>query len=174
MDADDFDVPPAPHEATRAQSRRARAEKAAKSRDRLAVPADVGGDLRDNRRSPLERAAVLLTALGEIGSVEEVRVCGTPAAVRADVGIRPELTDSQHERLLDALSAADQFGHSITRLTGERGWASFESTPLHGRQPHGGAVPRTEKRSRPVPESETASFFTAPTRSTDARYHPPV
>lgn len=162
------DMPQAPHEAARSQARRARVEKAAVRSDRLAVAAARGEDLRGSPRSPLARAAVLLGALGMVGGTE-VRVSGTPAGVEAEVRIRADLTEGEHERLLEVLAMADRFGHSVTRQGGETVWASYGGD----RQPRSGAFPPGAS-FRPGPAADTAAFYTAPARSHDAEYHPPV
>ncbi|MEU4174829.1 hypothetical protein [Streptomyces sp. NPDC026589] len=143
------------------------------STDRLAVTAARGEELRGSPRSPLERAAVLLSALGTIGNTE-VRVSGTPAAVHAEVRLRTELTKGEHEKLLEVLGVADQFGHSITQRGGERVWASYESDSHGDLEPHEGGTPPPGASFRLSPASETAAFYTAPSRSNDAEYHPPV
>lgn len=161
-----------PHEAARSQAHRARVEKAAVGSDRLAVAAGGGEEVRDC--SPLERAAVLLRALGTGGGATEVHVSGTPDAVHAEVRLRSELTEGEHERLLEVLLLADQFGHSITQRDGERVWASYESTTHVGSQPRRGGAPPPGTSFRPGPIAETAAFYAAPARSCDAEYHPPV
>lgn len=166
------DVHHDPHEAARSQAHRARVEKAAVSSDRLAVAAAGGEDVRDC--TPLERAAVLLRALGTVGGDTEVCVSGTPAAVHAEVRLRTELTEAAHEKLLEVLLLADQFGHSITQRGGERVWASYGSTTHEDRQPHRGGAPPPGASFRPGPIAETSAFYTTPARSCDAEYHPPV
>ncbi|WP_143665599.1 hypothetical protein [Streptomyces sp. st115] len=166
------DMPQAPHEAARSQARRARVEKAAVRSDRLAVAAARGEDLRGFSRSPLARAAVLLGALGMVGGTE-VRVSGTPVGVEAEVRIRTDLTEGEHERLLEVLAMADRFGHSVTRQGGETVWASYGPAADGDRQPRSGASPPGAS-FRPGPAAGTAAFYTAPARSHDAEYHPPV
>ncbi|NEB88937.1 hypothetical protein G3I43_32950 [Streptomyces anulatus] len=143
------------------------------SADRLAVTAARGEDLRGSPCGPLERAAVLLGALRTIGGTE-VRVSGTPVVLYAEVLLRAELTKDEHAKLLEVLALADQFGHSIARLGGERVWASYGSVAHGDHQPHGGGTPPPGASFRSSTASETAVFYTAPSRSHDAEYDPPV
>ncbi|MEV3898109.1 hypothetical protein [Streptomyces anulatus] len=143
------------------------------STDRLAVAAARVEGLRGAPNSSLERAAVLLGALPTIGGTE-VRVSGTPAVLYAEVLLRTELTKDEHKKLLEVLALADQFGHSISRRGGERVWASYGSVARGGHQPHGGGTPPPGASFRSSTASENAAFYTAPSRSHDAEYDPPV
>ncbi|MFB7481949.1 hypothetical protein ACFUEM_25385 [Streptomyces anulatus] len=144
------------------------------STDRLAVAAARSEEVRGFPCSSLERAAVLLGALRTIGGTE-VRVSGTPAVLYAEVRLRTELTKGEHERLLEVLALADQFGHSKARHGGERVWASYRSDTHGDHQPHRGGTPPPGASFRLSPASETAAFYTAaPSRSHDAEYDPPV
>lgn len=106
-----------PHEAARSQARHARVEKAAVSTGRLAVAAARGEEVRGSPCSSLERAAVLLGALRTIGGTE-VPVSGTPAALYAEVRLRTELTEGEHESLLEVLTLADQRRTRMRRRSG--------------------------------------------------------
>lgn len=163
-----------PHEAARTQAHLARARKAAVSADRLAVGAAEGEEgPHDSSRSLPERAAVLLSVLATITGAD-VRISGTPTALHAEIHLGAGLSETEHENLLEALSLADQFGHSITRRGGEKVWASYGAIPRSGRQPHWAGPPPSPATLRPAPATESAAFYTARERSRGGEFHPPV
>lgn len=163
-----------PHEAARTQAHLARAKKAAVSADRLAVGAAEGEEgSHDSSRSLPQRAAVLLSVLATITSAD-VRISGTPTALHAEIRLGAGLSETEHKNLLEALSLADQFGHSITRQDGEKVWASYRSIPRSGRQAHGAGPPPPPASLRPAQDTEPAAFYTARERSRGGEFHPPV
>ncbi|MFJ4966888.1 hypothetical protein ACIP6P_31305 [Streptomyces sp. NPDC088729] len=163
-----------PHEAARTQAHLARARKAAVSADRLAVGAAEGEEgPSDSSRSLPQRAAVLLSVLATITGAD-VRISGTPTALLAEIHLGAGLSETEHKNLLEALSLADQFGHSITRRDGEKVWASYGSIPRSGRQPHGAGPPPSTASLRPAQDTESAAFYTARARSRGGEFHPPV
>lgn len=163
-----------PHEAARTQAQLARAKKVAVSADRLAVGAAEGEEgPHDSSRSLPQRAAVLLSVLATITGAD-VRISGTPAALHAEIHLGAALSETEHKNLLEALSLADQFGHSITRQDGEKVWASYRSIPRSGRQPHEAGPPPSPATLRPAQDTESAAFYTACERSRGGEFHPPV
>lgn len=163
-----------PFETARSLAHLARAKKATVSADRLTVA--VTGDeedLKGRSRSPLERADALLSVLQTIAGTH-VLISATPTALHADIKLSTELSETEHKSLLDALSQADQFGHSITGRDGEKVWASYEPIPRSGPLPHGSGSATSGASVRPVPATEPATFYTTREGSRDGEYHPPV
>ncbi|MFI1185879.1 hypothetical protein [Streptomyces californicus] len=162
------------HEAARTQAHLARAKKAAVLADRLAVGAAEGEERpHDSSRSLPQRAAVLLSVLATITGTD-VRISGTPTALHAEIRLGAALSETEHKNLLEALSLADQFGHSITRQDGEKVWASYRSIPRSGRQPHEAGPPPPPATLRPAQDTESAAFYTTRERSRGGEFHPPV
>ncbi|WP_145502617.1 hypothetical protein [Streptomyces sp. CFMR 7] len=161
-----------PFETARSLTHHARAKKAVASADRLAAAGDEE-DLEGGSRSPLERAAALLSVLTTIAGAD-VLISATSTGLRADIKLSGELSETDHGCLLDALSQADQFGHSITVRDGERVWASYEPTPRGGLVPHGSGSAISGASVRPVPATEPATFYTTREGSRDGEYRPPV
>ncbi|MFJ8774514.1 hypothetical protein [Streptomyces microflavus] len=163
-----------PFETARLLAHLARAKKATGSADRLAVTTSRDEeDLKGRARSPLERAAALISVLQTIAGTH-VLISATPTALHADIKLKHELSETEHRSLLDALSQADQFGHSITGRDGEKVWASYEPIPRSGPRPHGSGSATSGASVRPVPATEPATFYSTREGSREGEYHPPV
>ncbi|MFC8727068.1 MULTISPECIES: hypothetical protein [Streptomyces] len=163
-----------PFETARSLAHLARVKKATVSADRLTVAA--GGseeELEGGSRSPLKRAAALLSVLQTIAGAH-VLISATPTVLHADVKLSVELSETEHRSLLDALSQADQFGHSISGRDGEKVWASYESIPQSGPLPRGSGTATSGASVRPGPATEPATFYITREGSRDREYHPPV
>ncbi|MCA1269612.1 hypothetical protein LCE32_05965 [Streptomyces sp. 7G] len=163
-----------PFERTRSLAHLARAKKATVSADRFSVAAAGDEeDLKGRASSPLERADALLSVLQTIAGTH-VLISATPTALHADIKLSAELSETEHRSLLDALSQADQFGHSITGRDGEKVWALYKPISQSGPLPRGSGPATLGASVRPVPATEPATFYTTREGSRDGEYRPPV
>lgn len=78
-------------------------------------------------RSPESRARDVAERLGAVTGTE-VRTTRTPGAIRVEVDVPAEITTESLLALVDALGAADRYGHDRTPTAGVA-WAEITRLP---------------------------------------------
>lgn len=69
--------------------------------------------------------AVALAGMLAVATSSEPRITETPASVRIEVGLPPELSPVTQSVILIALCAADRYGHSRTEA-GDSVWGEID------------------------------------------------